>query len=307
MAPHSLHRIGVLSGWCMLLGLIGSSSAQSPDAANSIYANTTPPKTPLQVAAADDAATGRAERQGPSTLPAGKSPPPSLVGPQAISGTSQGQTTPQTAGQVTTAADTAAASPGSLEDQPLGHRRPAGESGASDDRPVGALPSLARTMGSLLIVLAVMGAVALVLRRTVFASGRAAAAGGIEILARNAINPKQSLCLIQLGQRLVLLGLSPNHMASLQTIEDPEDVAQILGGLEQQKVHSISNTFGKLFQKEKGFFVAGEHSDENAVNDLDLTDTEDQNSTTQQWYQAKGELTSLFDKVKGLARIRFRS
>lgn len=165
------------------------------------------------------------------------------------------------------------------------------------------LPSPWKTFVSLVIVLALIVGVTYFFKRFYLNSNRSSMPAGVEILARSNMNPKQSLCLVQLGNRLVLLGQSPNHISSLQTIDDPDEMAQILGQLEQKKTLSITNTFGKLFHREKDLY----EKEENPVMSLDIEDNQDQNPPTLQWYQAKGELSSLLDKVKGLSKIRFRS
>jgi len=155
-----------------------------------------------------------------------------------------------------------------------------------------------RTFGSLLIVLALIIGGTYIFRRLVMGERLSTGPTGIEVVARNSINPKQSLCLVKLGSRMLLLGLSPNQMTALHTIDDPDEVAELTGLLEQQQPQSISNTFGKLIRQE------GEYYDEARV----IKGQEDNfaQERNQPWYQAKGELSSLLDKVKGLARMRFR-
>jgi len=165
------------------------------------------------------------------------------------------------------------------------------------------LPSPWKTFVSLLIVLALIVGVTYLFKRFCLNSNRKSMPTGVEILARSSMNPKQSLCLVQLGNRLVLLGQSPSNISSLQTIDDPDEIAQILGQLEQKKTLSITNTFGKLFHREKELY----EYDENPAMSLDIEDNHNQNQPAQPWCQAKGELSSLLDKVKGLSKIRFRS
>ena len=162
-----------------------------------------------------------------------------------------------------------------------------------------ALPSLWQTVGSLLIVLAVIIAATYLFRRLTLGRQAGGRSKGIELLARTSVNPKQSLCLVKLGGRLLLVGLSPNHMAALQMIEDPDEVAQVLGQLEASKSHSVSNSFGRMFQRE-GQHYAGSADEETGGEDYG-------EGTSQPWRQARGELSSLLSKVKGLSRMRFRS
>jgi len=158
-------------------------------------------------------------------------------------------------------------------------------------------PSLWRTTLSLLAVLAVIGGGAYLFRRFAWSGGKYRGSRGIEVLARSVINPRQTLCLIKFGQRLVLVGVSPNHMAALDTVENPEEIAGILAGLEKEGPHSITNTFGSLLRRETREYSDGMPGIAAAA------ERDYAKDPNQQWYQARGELTNLLDKVKGLTRI----
>jgi flagellar biosynthetic protein FliO len=189
------------------------------------------------------------------------------------------------------------------ENQLLGRRPENADASASNDNQQSQVPSPWKTFVSLIVVLALIVGATYLFKRFALNAKRGSTLAGVEILARSNMNPKQSLCLVQLGNRLVLLGQSPNHISTLQTIEDPDEIAQIMGQMEQKKSLSITNTFNKLFHREKDFY----QNDESSVFPLDIEDNPDQNQPSQQWCQAKGELSSLLDKVKGLSKIRFRS
>jgi len=187
---------------------------------------------------------------------------------------------------------------GSLEEQSIGKRPPGARQLRQTNSKAFAGPSLWQTAGSLLIVLALIIAAAYLFRRYLLGSQRKFIPSGMEIIARNNINPKQSLCLVKLGGRLILLGLSPNHMALLHTIDDPEEVAQLIGRLQENKPGSITNSFGKLFHRESDIYQ----------DDVSPAEQDNyRNGKNPSWHQARGELSALLDKVKGLSRIRFRS
>jgi flagellar protein FliO/FliZ len=162
------------------------------------------------------------------------------------------------------------------------------------------MPSTARTIASLLVVLALIATATWLLRRFLIGRQPASRFTGLEVLARSPISPKQSLCLIKLGRKLLLVGLSPNHIGALQTIEDPEDIAQLLGAVEQQRAQSISNGFARLFRRE---------SDQYRFDELDSPTDNDPSAagdTIEPISQASGELSQLLNKVKGLSRMRLR-
>jgi flagellar biogenesis protein FliO len=188
-----------------------------------------------------------------------------------------------------------------IEKQLLGRRN--NKTSQTEDTPQSNLvsiqtPSLWRTSLSLLVVLALIGGGAYLFRRFTQGAGRWRNSQGMTVLARSVINPKQTLCLVKFGRRLVLVGVSPNHMASLDTVEDPEEISHILGSLEKEGQHSISNTFDSLIRRETSQYAGEEFPLDNPMEQADLQDH------NQQWYYARGELTHLLDKVKGLTRIR---
>jgi flagellar biosynthetic protein FliO len=155
---------------------------------------------------------------------------------------------------------------------------------------------------SLSLVLALIAGTAYILRRFLPGSQRVGRSSAIEILSRSTINPKQSLCLVRLGNKLLLVGLSPNHMSCLANIDDPEEIAQISGLLEKDSVHSVSNTFGRLFHKEsQGYDIDVDMDEKTAQSDRNHEADEEGD-----WREAKSELSELVDKVKGLARMKFR-
>ncbi|MCF7958299.1 MAG: flagellar biosynthetic protein FliO [Phycisphaerae bacterium] len=120
--------------------------------------------------------------------------------------------------------------------------------------------------------------------------------GAIEVVARNAINPKQSLCLVKLGDRLLLVGLSPNHMASLERIDDPDEIGRIMGQVESQAAHSVSKSFQGIFHHEAREYDPEEEG----------LDSEDYGEA-RQWRDDGRELSRLLNKVKSLTKMRFRS
>ena len=153
-----------------------------------------------------------------------------------------------------------------------------------------------RTVLSLVLVLVLIVGGSYWLRRFSPRGSPFRRAGGLEIIARNHINPKQSMCLVRVGSRLLLVGLSPNHMASLDVIDDPEEISQVLGHIETDRSGSISNTFGRLFHRESRQYPP-EEVDEEPM-EMDSQDEE-----RKPYLQVRGELAGLLNKVKGLRRL----
>ena len=175
-----------------------------------------------------------------------------------------------------------------------------GDSKGSSDGSAGGGPDFVRMMLALLFVLVLIIAVGYIMRRFRLGSGRVSGKGGIEILSRSSINAKQSLCLVRCANRLLVVGVSPNHMAALDRIDDADEIARVVGLAESAGPQSISSTFARLFGRE--------------VEEYDTDDTTTQAEQAElydpkgeQWSEASNELTGLLDKVKGVRRICLRS
>ncbi|MDX2199437.1 MAG: flagellar biosynthetic protein FliO [Phycisphaerae bacterium] len=62
----------------------------------------------------------------------------------------------------------------------------------------------------------------------------------IEVLSRAALSPRHSVCLLRIGDRAVLVGLSPQSVATLDVVSEPLAVARLAG----QSLSESSNTAG---------------------------------------------------------------
>jgi flagellar biogenesis protein FliO len=66
-------------------------------------------------------------------------------------------------------------------------------------------------------------------RRLVNPGHKPGADNAIKVLSRQYLSSKQCLCLVRLGGRLVLLGVTPDRINAVAHIDDPEEVAGIMG------------------------------------------------------------------------------
>ena len=190
------------------------------------------------------------------------------------------------------------------EPEVLTPRRVQTNSTGLDPRPLDFSPSFWRPFLSLLAVLALIVLCAWLFRRFSPSSQHGRTNSAIEIIARSAISPKQSVCLIRLGRRLLLVGLSPNHMANLSAVDDPEEIALIMGEMEKQMPNSISKTFDKLFHRETQQYDDPFGRTEQTLQDDATEVLEYEQDEPRQWRNTRRELSSLLSKVKGLARLR---
>jgi len=110
--------------------------------------------------------------------------------------------------------------------------------------------------GSLLglaIVLGIIVAIAVLIRRLLARSGRPTGSV-IKVLSRSYLSGKQCLCLVRVGEKLVLVGATPTHLSSLAVIDDAEDVARLLGQIEGDRSSSSAAAFRQFLGREVGRF-----------------------------------------------------
>jgi len=91
---------------------------------------------------------------------------------------------------------------------------------------------------------AVLGTIALAawgLRKWAVGGGRLGSTGAITVLARHYLSSKRSLCLVRLGRRVVLLGVTPEHIGAVADLGDADEAAALMAGLERTRPGSFSN------------------------------------------------------------------
>ena len=106
-------------------------------------------------------------------------------------------------------------------------------------------------IGALAVVLALVAGAYWVVRRWM-PSARTVDAGVMKLVGRTGLTPKQSLALVQVGRRYVVVGVSPDRLDSLCEICDPEEVAELGLRIGSQRTGS-ADEFNAL--------LAGEASD----------------------------------------------
>lgn len=114
----------------------------------------------------------------------------------------------------------------------------------------------------LVAVVGVILAAAVLIKRFLPARVLMNGGGVLEVVTRLAVSPKQQLILVRLGRRLVLLGLSAERMSSLETIDDPDQVATLLGELNAAQPDSMTRAFEESFARESRVYTATDDSPE---------------------------------------------
>ena len=126
----------------------------------------------------------------------------------------------------------------------------------------------------------------------------------VQILARSSISPRQHILLLRVGRRVIVVGDSGAQMNPLSEISDPDEVASLLGQLQDEKSRLPSRAFSALFNRarddmdgqetepsadEEMHQDAGESATEEPPVDPAISDTRD-------------EITGLMDKIRVLSK-----
>ncbi len=154
---------------------------------------------------------------------------------------------------------TAAAEEPPRDDSPTPASRPSAVSSTTDERLIGrsatdtqrlgeAAPATDgggwwQTLGALALVVVLIFLARHILAR--FAGGRAAggASGVVEVLSRTPVGSRQSVMLLRVGGRVLVVGAGGETMNTLTEIDDPEQVSQLLGAVERARAGSLSGAF----------------------------------------------------------------
>jgi len=98
----------------------------------------------------------------------------------------------------------------------------------------------------LLVVLGLIFIAALAVRKLMPRGMRGSGISAINILARQHLSNKQSLCLVQVGRRVVLVGITGEQMSALSEITDREELGELTAKLARSAPSSFSATLEKV-------------------------------------------------------------
>jgi len=136
-------------------------------------------------------------------------------------------------------AQTTASAP-SAEDKPLPRR-------TDDGRTGGDWSNWVQPAVALAVVVALIFCLRYALRRLGRAGVLKARTGAIDVLAQRSLSAKHQLYLVRMGERLVLVGASPEGLATLCEVTDPDEIARLIEQLE----HS-PGALAELFRRKSG-------------------------------------------------------
>lgn len=125
---------------------------------------------------------------------------------------------------------------------------------------------LMSTLTALGVVLLLVFGVRWLLRRGGIVTARAPQGSVVEVLSRTTIAPRSHVLLMRIGTRILVVNDSAQGMRTLATVQDPEEVAELLGAIDASKPTSISKSFSGVMGRLSGGWPAadGELEDEEA-------------------------------------------
>ena len=116
----------------------------------------------------------------------------------------------------------------------------------STDGQVGSLTTIASSLG---IVLGLFLLLVWFCRRTMPKSSSALPQDAVQMLGRAPLSHRQFVHLVRVGNKLVLLSVTPQGAEPLTEITDPAEVEHLLGLCQQNGPHSVSDSFRQILHQ----------------------------------------------------------
>ena len=102
-----------------------------------------------------------------------------------------------------------------------------------------------QTLAALAVVIVLIFAVRMLLKRFAASSSPARRGGAIEVLAQARLASRQQVSLVRLGRRLVLVGSGPAGISPLAEVTDPDEAKELLAAVRS----GGSGTFAGIFAR----------------------------------------------------------
>ena len=204
--------------------------------------------------------------------------------------------------------------PGSLESEPIRRKATAAGakgSGATTRSTAGARPSskgleLPRVALALGVVLALIFLFRAFGRRLFPAAGAAPGSRAVTLLSRTPISPKQHVLLLQVGRRIIVTADCGGQMSSLGQIDDPDEIAALVGRVLEEKGAASANSFvGLLSRKRSGYEADVDEAEgdreQRSTPQMALTG-DDNGDEPAEMSSTRSELRGLMDRVRLLSK-----
>lgn len=114
------------------------------------------------------------------------------------------------------------------------------------------------TLAALGVVLALVFGLRWLLRRGGIVTASVPQGSVVEVLSRTTIAPRSHVILMRVGQRILVVNDSSNGMRTLSTIDDPEELADLLGAVDAARPSSMTKSFSGVMGKLSNHWSATE-------------------------------------------------
>lgn len=105
------------------------------------------------------------------------------------------------------------------------------------------------TLAALGVVIALVFLIRWALRRGGVVSAAAPRSSVVEVLSRTTVAPRSHIVLMRVGQRILIVSDSPAGMRTLSTVQEPEEVAELLGSIDAAAPTSMTSSFQGAMSK----------------------------------------------------------
>lgn len=154
---------------------------------------------------------------------------------------------------------------------PVSEERPLQRSAPREDAPSevkgdvrsNAIPGWLRTTLSLTAVVTLIVVLGFFSRRFPFIH-RGKGRSVIEVISRTSLSAKQTLCLVRIGPRMVLIGAAGDRLTRLDVIDDPELTAELAGMAQQTTGRSSTRAFSERLDDEAVAYAIGDGDERDA-------------------------------------------
>ncbi|MFK7789419.1 MAG: FliO/MopB family protein [Phycisphaeraceae bacterium] len=115
---------------------------------------------------------------------------------------------------------------------------------------------LLSTLAALGVVLAIVFGIRWLLKRGGVVSTATPQGGIVEVLSRTTVAPRSHVILMRVGSRILIVSDSTTGMRTLASVQDAEEVAELLGTIDSAKSTSMTQNFGSVMKKLSGQWSA---------------------------------------------------
>ena len=127
---------------------------------------------------------------------------------------------------------------------------------------------------------------------------------GVRVLGRTAIAPRQQILLLHVGRRVLVVGDSAGTMSPLANIDEPDEVAELLGQMSQTTPTNAASRFKALFGRaERDFETHPESLTEADDLEAGAADPNAEPATADpNIAAAQNEISGLLDRMRSLSK-----